>query len=130
MRSVALLFAVLVAATVVTGYGGGSDGTAEPAPFTIVTTFDSLTDPLSGTSNVEQGSDATGCWDGTLVDHPLAEGDFGTGQSGGVTLKVLTCTQGERSGSFLVHFEAAFERWRFHSGTGDFAGIKGQGHYF
>lgn len=132
MKSVALLFGVLAAATMVTGYGGGGGGesTGEPAPFTIVTTVDFLADPPSGTFDVEQGSDALGCSGGTFVDHPLLEGDFGTGQSGGVLLKVLTCTNGERSGSFLIHFQMAFERWKFHGGTGDFRTVEGEGHYF
>ena len=87
MKSVALLFGLLVAATMVTGYGGGEgDGAGEPAPFTIVTTVDFLADPSSGIFNVEQGSDALGCSGGTFVDHPLSEGDFGTGQSGSVLL--------------------------------------------
>jgi len=110
--------------------GGAGDRIAEPAPFTIVTAVDFLTDPFSATFKVEQGSDALGCSGGKFVDHPLAEGDFGTGQSGGVLLKVLTCTNGERSGSFLIHFEMAFERWRFHGGTGDFTAVEGRGHYF
>ena len=24
----------------------------------------------------------------------------------------------------------AFERWRFHTATGDFTGVEGQGHYY
>lgn len=126
----AVLVAGLSGAYAATGGRGQGDGTGEPAPFTIVTAVDFLTDPFSGTFNVEQGSDALGCSGGTFADHPLAAGDFGTGQSGGVLLKVLTCTNGKRSGSFLIHFEMAFERWRFHRGTGDFTGVEGQGHYF
>ena len=45
-------------------------------------------------------------------------------------LKVLTCTDGERSGSLLIRFFGIdSSRWNFQSGTGDFAGVKGNGKF-
>ena len=66
---------------------------------------------------------------GTFVDHPLGAVGFETGQSSGVILKVLTCAEGDRSGSLFIPVETASSRWKFQSGTGDFAGVKGKGKF-
>jgi hypothetical protein len=107
----------------------GDDNEERPASFSIVTDIDFTSDPIKGTFRVKQGSEELGCSGGTFVDHPLGSGAFGQEESSGAILKVLTCTGGERSGSFLIRFEIAFSRWTFLSGTDDFAGVKGKGKY-
>ena len=44
-------------------------------------------------------------------------------------LKVLTCTDGERSGSIIVRFHPSLvvTRWHVESATSDFTGLKGAG---
>ena len=46
-------------------------------------------------------------------------------------LKVLTCTDGERSGSFIIRFHPSLvvTRWHVESATGDFTGLKGAGDF-
>ena len=85
----------------------------------------------NGTFKVAQGSEELGCSGGTFVDHLLGAGEYGTGGSSGAILKVLTCTDGERSGSFLIRFFGVdSSRWNFRGGTGDFAGVKGKGKFY
>ena len=122
------LFAVL-AATTVAGCSGGDDAaSAHGGPLTIVTDIDFTTE--RGTFRVKRGSQELGCSGGTFVDHPLGAGEYGTGDSSGAILKVLTCTDGERSGSFLIRFFGIdSSRWNFRSGTGDFVGVKGKGKF-
>jgi hypothetical protein len=113
------------------GCRGGDEGDSKSTtggPFTIVTNIDFTTQ--NGTFKVAQGSQELGCSGGTFVDHPLGAGEYGTGESSGAILKVLTCTDGERSGSLLIRFFGIdSSRWNFQSGTGDFAGVKGRGKF-
>ena len=106
----------------------GDDNEERPASFSMVTHLDFTGDPVKGTFRVKQGSEGLGCSSGTFVDHPLGSGE-GLGEPSGAILKVLTCADGERSGSFLIRFEIESSRWNFQSGTGDFAGVKGKGKY-
>lgn len=103
----------------------GDDKRSQGGPFTIVTDIDFTTEPYKGTFRVKPGSDKLGCSRGTFVDHFLGNGDW----SNGAILKILTCTDGEHSGSFLIRFEIAFERWRLLTGTRDFTGVEGKGHF-
>ena len=119
MRSLAPLVALFLVVPMVVGCEN-DDKRSRGGPFTIVTDMDFRTEPIHGTFRVRPGSEKLGCSRGTFVDHPLVSGAI---------LKVLTCTDGERGGSFLIRFELAFERWKFRSGTGDFTGVEGNGHY-
>jgi hypothetical protein len=125
VRTLAVLVAVL-AATMVAGCSGGDEGDAASAhgrPVTIVADLDVTTE--KGTFRVEKGSEELGCSGGTFVNHHLGQDEWS------VLQKVLTCTEGERSGSFVIRMEAALARyrWNFQSGTGDFAGVKGKGKF-
>lgn len=93
----------------------------------MVTDIDFTTE--TGTFRVKKGSEELGCSSGTFVNHTLGQGASGPGEWTGAILKVLTCTDGEGSGSFLINLELAFYRWNFRSGTGDFAGVKGKGKF-
>ena len=124
MRTLAALVAAL-AATMVAGCSGGDtgDGASAPGgPLTIVTDIDFTTD--QGTFRVKWGSQELGCSGGTFVTHLLGQDEWG-----GVLQKVLTCTEGERGGSFLIRLELTSYRWNFQSGTGDFARVKGKGKF-
>lgn len=117
------LIAVVTAALLV-GFGGGEDASTHGGSFKIVTNIDFTTAPYGGAFTVTKGSEALGCSSGTFVDHYL-----GHEEPNGEILKVLTCTDGERSGSFLISSEVAFERWKFRSGTGDFTEVEGKGDF-
>jgi hypothetical protein len=111
----------------VAGCSGGDDAaSAHGGPVTIVTDIDVTTG--KGTFRVRKGSEELGCSGGTFVNYALGEAS-GPGESSDAILKVLTCSDGERSGSFRITFELAFSRWNFRSGTGDFAGVKGKGKF-
>lgn len=121
MRNLAPLIAGLLAATTVAGCSGGDDPASAGGPVTIVTDIDFTTE--RGTFRVKKGSRELGCSGGTLVIHHLGQDEWS------VLQKVMTCTEGERSGSFLIRDELALSRfrWNFQGGTGDFAGVKGKG---
>ena len=128
VRNLAPLFAALFSATIAGCSGGGDGASAHGGSFTIVTDIDFTTQ--DGTFKVAQGSEALGCSSGTFVDHFLGAGEYGTGESSGTILKVLTCADGERSGSFLIRFIGIdSSRWNFRRGTGDFVGVKGNGKF-
>ena len=106
------------------GCRGGDEGNGASAPggpLTIVTDIDFTTE--RGTFRVKRGSQELGCSGGIFVTHHLGQDEWSTLQ------KVLTCTEGERGGSFLIRLELALYRWNFQSGTGDFAGVKGKGKF-
>ena len=94
------------------------DKKAGPSPLTIVTDIDVTTE--RGTFRVTLGSQELGCSGGTFFTRHLGQDEFSTLQM------VLTCTEGERSGSFFIRIEN-LQRWNFQSGTGDFAGVRGKG---
>ena len=68
------------------------DKNAGPAPLTIVTDIDVTTE--RGTFRVTRGSQELGCSGGTFFTRHLGQDEVSTLQM------VLTCTEGERSGSF------------------------------
>lgn len=112
------LFAVL-AATTVAGCSGGDDAASEHGgPVTIVTDIDVTTE--KGAFNVKNGSKELGCSGGTFITRHLGQDEWSTLQM------VLTCTEGERSGSFFIRIKN-LHLWNFQSGTGDFAGVRGKG---
>ena len=116
--------AVLLAATAVAGCSGGDEAaSANGGPVTIVMDIDSTT--VRGPFRVTRGSHELGCSGGTFVTHHLGQDEWSMLQN------VLTCTEGERSGSFVMRLEGALSRnrWNFQSGTGDFAGVKGKGKF-
>jgi hypothetical protein len=124
VRTLAALVAAL-AATMVAGCSGGDEGdgaSGQGGPLTIVTDIDFTSD--QGTFRVKRGSQELGCSGGTFVTHLLGQGEWT-----GTLQKVLTCTEGERSGSFLIHLELLSYRWNFQTGTGDFAGVEGKGKF-
>ena len=94
------------------------DKNAGPSPLTIVTDIDVTTE--RGTFRVTRGSQELGCSGGTFFTRHLGQDEVSTLQM------VLTCTEGERSGSFFIRIEN-LQRWNFQSGTGDFAGVRGKG---
>src|SRR5262245_49537273 len=99
------------------------DKRSQGGPFTIITDIDFTTE--RGTFRVNRGSQELGCSAGTFVTHHLGQDEWSAFQ------KVLTCTEGKRSGSLLIRIELALARyrWNFQSGTGDFAGVKGKGKF-
>ena len=129
MSNPAPLIAVLCAATLGAGCGGG--GAGRGGPFTIVAHDEYAAEPYHGTFVVTQGSYELGCSEGTVLDHRLA-GAEEFGPEG--VLQVFTCMDGKRSGSFLIRWEErAFlgqpwqSRWKFHGGTRDYADVEGKG---
>jgi len=125
VRTLVALFAAL-AATMVAGCSGGDEGDAASAPggpLTIVMDIDFTT--VQGPFRVTRGSQELGCSRGTFVTNHLGQDEWSMLQN------VMTCTEGERSGSFVMRLEGALarNRWNFQSGTGDFAGVKGKGKF-
>jgi hypothetical protein len=121
VRKAVRLFAVFAVACVPVGCGGDGD---DEGSFTLVTDIDFRRAPYRGTFEVTEGADELGCSAGTFVDHDVALWDVN---------KVLTCTDGERSGSFTIRFrpgpEGAVSQWQFWPGTGDFTWIYGGGDF-
>lgn len=127
MRKGVCLLALFAVVCVPVGCGGDDDGegTAESGSLTIVTDIDFTSEPVKGTFEVTEGSDELGCPGGTFVDDDLGEDDVE---------KVLTCTDGERSGSFTILFhptpeESDVSRWQVVRATGDFTGLEGEGDF-
>lgn len=110
------------------GCGGDDDAegtSAGTGSLTIVTDIDFSSEPYRGTFEVTEGSDELGCSGGTFLDQNAGED--------GVN-KVLTCTDGERSGSFTILFhptpeESDVSRWQVVRATGDFTGLEGEGDF-
>jgi hypothetical protein len=122
VRKAVRLFAVLAVVCVPVGCGGDGD---DEGSLTLVTDIDFSSAPYRGTFEVTEGADELGCSAGTFVDQNVALWDVH---------KVLTCTDGERSGSFTILFhpgpeEGAVSRWQFFRGTGDFTWIDGGGDF-
>src|SRR5262245_55495506 len=126
---------VLVTAAMLAGCGGGDDGS-----FTLVIDGAFYKTPVSGTFTVSEGSDDLGCSSGTFVDTPVRQSVRGTLPT--IVRNVLTCTDGDRRGSFVTRFptsrrfwlsasaastEPGVTHWRFEGGTDDFTGIEGSG---
>jgi hypothetical protein len=133
--------AVLFAAAMLAGCSGGDDGS-----FTLVMDFAFYETPVSGTFTVSEGSNALGCSRGTFVDKT----EFAPVPR---MTEELTCTDGGRTGSFIIRVlpahpasqpneadpevetgtatdtdpEPIETRWRFDGGTGDFTGLEGEG---
>jgi hypothetical protein len=117
------LLAVLAVVCVPVGCGG--DDGSESGSLTLVTDIDFTSEPYKGTFEVTEGAAALGCSAGTFVDNNVGEADVD---------KVLTCTDGERSGSFTILFHPTGEEsdvspWQFVRGTRDFTGIQGEGDF-
>jgi hypothetical protein len=128
VRKAVYLIAVCVVVCVPVGCGGDDDGegtSAESGSLTLVTDIDFTSEPYNGTFKVTKGVDELGCSAGTFIDKNVGEADVD---------KVLTCTDGERNGSFTILFhptgeESDVSRWQFVRGTGDFTGIEGEGDF-
>lgn len=121
------LLAVLAVVFVPVGCGGDDDGdgTAGSSSLMIVTDIDFTSEPVKGTYEVTEGSGELGCSGGTFVDHDLGDDDVE---------KVLSCADGERSGSFTILFhptpeESDVSRWQVVRATGDFTGLEGEGDF-
>jgi hypothetical protein len=107
---------------------GGDDGegtSAESGSLTIKTDIDFTSEPVKGTFQVTEGSDELGCSGGTFVDQNVGEEDVN---------KLLTCTDGDRSGSFTILFhptpdESDVSRWQVVRATGEFTGLEGEGDF-
>ena len=105
-----------------------SAGATSPAgPVTIVTAISFAAFPFSGTFTVTVGSALLGCSTGTFVDFPFA-------LAPSAIRKVFTCGTG---GTFTFIFRPspapgpgdANGHWEAFEGTGDFAGLRGQGNF-
>jgi hypothetical protein len=124
----ALVVAILASVAILAGCGRDDEGEGTPAEsgsLTIVTDIDFTSEPFKGTFEVTDGSDELGCSGGTFVDQNVGEEDVD---------KVLTCMDGERSGSFTILFhptpeESDVSGWEFVRATGDFTGLEGEGDF-
>jgi hypothetical protein len=134
-----LAFVILVAACNPGPLGPGNSPEDQPifaskpvGPVTINTVINFSGFPFSGTFTVSEGSGLLGCSAGTFVDIPAG------GLSAGAIRKTFTCTAGANSGStFTAIFRPtpapgpgqANGHWEILSGTGAFAGLRGQGDF-
>jgi hypothetical protein len=125
MQKVIRLLAVFAVVCVPVGCGGDDD--TESRSLTVVTDIDFSREPYKGTFEVTEGADALGCSSGKFVDKNVGEQDVE---------KVSICTEvpRQRSGTFTILFhptgeEGDVSRWEFVRGTGDFAGIEGEGDF-
>jgi hypothetical protein len=128
VKTLVRLLVVFAIVCVPVGCGGDDDGegtSADTGSLTIVTDIDFTSEPYTGTFEVTEGSDELGCSGGTFVDQNVGGDDVD---------KVLTCTDGERSGSFTILFhptpeESDVSRWQVVRATGDFTGLEGEGDF-
>ena len=98
---------------------------AKDSSLTLLTDIDFTSEPYKRTFKVSEGSEELGCSGGTFLDHNVGQFQVEA------ILKVLTCTDGERSGSFIIRFHPSLvvTRWKVESATGDFTGLKGAGDF-
>lgn len=137
----ARLAVALGTAALLVGVAPPADATP-PSPVTIQTVIDFSSFPFLGTFTVPLGADVLGCSAGTFFDVPLH--DPGIGQ----IEKHITCTSGTGSGDEIVLLfmndctwlspavllckpgEGEVNgQWRVGSGTGHFAGLRGNGDF-
>lgn len=101
-------------------------------PVTILTEISFAAFPFSGTFDVVDGPNTLGCLGGTFVDHPSG---FQPPTKGDIA-KIFTCASGG-TGTFTANFQPTRKpgpgdqngHWNFTEGTGDFAGLRGQGDF-
>ena len=119
------LFAILCVPAGCRGDGEDQGTSAKDSSLTLLTDIDFTSEPYKRTFKVSEGSEELGCSGGTFLDHEVGQFQVEA------ILKVLTCTDGERSGSFIIRFHPSLvvTRWHVESATGDFTGLKGAGDF-
>lgn len=111
-------------------------GAIQPdGPVRIWTVLDFSTVPFTGTFAVTQGAEILGCASGSFVDHAAGQG---RGYMSSIVRKEFYCAPepGEDGPDFVVKINANPSNpgpgdfngyWVFWKGTGDFAGLRGNG---